>query len=358
MTNIQDITRKEERDIQYEFIRVVAIFFVVAIHVLHKLERDTSQKVFAYYSLTLLFITCDGLFYFLSGKFALQAKCETKEEYIRYYLKKFQNLIIPIGFYMILRSAWDFTGNRFSVAFLKTCIDNIMMNYAGNEYWFLYVLLGAILIAPFLSKFFQTAEKFELGIFLLFGLFWNACSTYLPYWNRSLAWNYAFNGWLFFFFAGYCVERLVANNKKGKKLLILLGAVSFVVTIWMKYRGYTNHLHDLAPTYFFVTSALFVILRDIKLPSARLLNRAIFFIGRHSFSVYMLHMSIFNIVLKYVQPTGSYLGKLFLLTVLTIVISLFVGCILDNTIVFGLRRSVDFIYRLYEKNIFKVKTDI
>lgn len=61
----------------------------------------------------------------LSGKFALNTKCETFSEYYDYYVKKLTNIVIPVLLYMFLRSLYDNGGMFWQISFWKTYVKNV-----------------------------------------------------------------------------------------------------------------------------------------------------------------------------------------------------------------------------------------
>lgn len=108
---------------------------------------DTAGEQYLHNGLTLLFITCNSLFFMLSGKFALASRCETASDYHRYYGKKLTNILVPILVYLFLRSLLEYGGRFWEISFWKTYVRNVCYGYAGTEYWFLYTLLGLLFYA-------------------------------------------------------------------------------------------------------------------------------------------------------------------------------------------------------------------
>lgn len=202
------------RDNRYEIVRVVAMLFVIAVHVIGNLPTDTEGRIFCYYVLTLVFYTCNGLFFFLSGKFALGKECNSKKEYLRWYYKKVVNLLLPCLFYMFLRQVYMSQEPVCSTMFWREFFGNILYGYSGTEYWFLYTLVGNLLLAPFLSKAFAGASNYELYLFLFIGFMYNALITYLPYWGYSFAWSYPWGGVVFIFLHGLLLRKGSRYKKK------------------------------------------------------------------------------------------------------------------------------------------------
>lgn len=117
-----------------------------------------------------------------------------------------------------------------------------------------------------------------------------------------------------------------------------------MVSVVQKYNNQFNNIHDLAPTYMIITCAMYIVLK--KIPIARFgekFNRVIRFIGKHSFSVYMLHITVMSRVMRIIPFTDYYLLYLLLITVIVAVISLFIGTLFDNTVITLLEKAVSVI---------------
>ena len=77
-----------ERDVRYDVIRVVAMMFVIAVHVNPKPFNSIPwfKDVFDY-----IIYTCNGMFFMLSGLFNMKRDFSSKEDYKIYYQKRFPN---------------------------------------------------------------------------------------------------------------------------------------------------------------------------------------------------------------------------------------------------------------------------
>lgn len=318
------------------------MILTIAVHCSNLITTETITEQYLYNGLSSLFYTCNGLFFLLSGKFALSAKCESFCDYYRYYAKKLITLIIPILFYMFLRNLYDNKGGLFHLSFWKSYIKNVLSGYAGNEYWFLYTLMGMILLAPFLNKMVTDLKKPEIYIFLSMGLLYNSIVTYSPYFNLSFSWNYIFGGWVFYFPLGYFLEKIIDTPKK-EKLIICLGGLGFIISFIQKQYGLTNRIHDLAPTYTFMVCAMFFLLKkEYHIKNTTLhtfLNTFILKCGKYSFAVYMIHNPIrwFLVNTMHLPIDGNYLLSLFTLIACTTGISLILAFICENTFVRALK---------------------
>ena len=327
------------RDTTYEKIRVIAMILTVAGHCLGSMETRTVSEQYLYDGLKPVIYTCNGLFFMLSGKFALATKCESFNDYYRYYTKKILTLVIPILFYMFLRSIYDNGLGFLQLSFWKTYIKNVLFDYSGTEYWFLYTIMGLLFLAPFLNKMVSRLRKEEIYLFLTFGLLYNSFVTYGPYFNLSFSWNYIFGSWVFYFFLGYFLEKIIDTPKK-ENLIILIGILSLVITFIQEQGSYVRNIHDLAPTYTFMVCAMFFLLKKghhtKNHPS---LDMFIIKCGRYSFAVYMVHNPVRDFLVEtiHLPIDGNYLLSLFMLTACTLIISFIIAFICENTFVRALK---------------------
>lgn len=323
MTNLGVHTR----NMKYEFVRVVAMFFVIAVHVIGNMPTDTPARLAFYYAGTLIFYTCNGLFFFVSGKFAL----ESSVEIIKYYKKKICNIILPMLFYMAIKHIYlsevmNYNDNSF--------MTNVMGELAQTDYWFLYVLMGNIFLAPIIRKAFVEANDKELRVFIFLGVSHCALATYLPYLGVNYAWAFPLGGWTLYFFMGYCVERLVNSGKK-EMAVILLGAICFLISYVQKYYGLLNGIHDTAPTYIAITCGMYCLLKKMydRCINNQFFLRAIKICGKHSFAVYMLHSIILTTIMRsFPFGEGSYVVYLITITCSVAFLSLMFGWICDKLI--------------------------
>lgn len=302
-----------KRNAEYEFIRTVAMIFVIGVHVANTMRgAEGLVRVFYGHFFPLLFSCGNGIFFMLSGKFALKVRCKTMKEYRAYYSKKLKNLILPIFVYMLLRSVYDAGGIFWTAEFWRQFFSNIFSDYIFSEYWFLYVLVGLILAAPFLAKIVERITKEEMMLFLLLGLGYNAMVTYFPYMGLKVDWRYPFGEWMFYFFLGYCLEKIV-EDRKGENITIFLGGMAFLLSIVLKYRGIDNGIFDVAPTYTVMLVGMFFLLKRIYPFFAKIkLEKLFLWSGKYSMAVYMVHMTVLSRIREN-APLNHYLPHLFLM---------------------------------------------
>jgi len=332
-----------DRKIEYEKIRVCAMLFMIAAHCRGSLGGfiDTVGERYLDDGLTLLFTTCNSLFFMLSGKFALASRCETVSDYREYYGKKLTNILVPVLMYMFLRSFLEYGGRFWEISFWKTYIRNVCYDYAGTEYWFLYTLLGLLLLAPLLNKMVTNLKKGEMWLLIGFGLLYHSVCTYAPYVNLSFSWQYIFGGWAFYFMLGYFLEKVIDTSEK-EHTVIAIGGSCFVISMIQKRFGLVSNIHDLAPTFTMISCAVFFLLKKSYCRKSDLAQYAIRIVGKYSFAVYLIHNPIRDFLfdnIPHISET-AYLPNLLELTVCTVITSFILAFICENTFVRAARWGV------------------
>ena len=57
--------------IEFDYIRVIAMLFVIAVHTLAVIDFKDPVSLFYFQLMQIIFFTCNGMFFLMSGKFAL-----------------------------------------------------------------------------------------------------------------------------------------------------------------------------------------------------------------------------------------------------------------------------------------------
>ena len=321
---------KKNRLFQYDFIRSIAMLFVIAVHALVIIDFSDPVSLFYFHVMQAVFFTCNGMFFMMSGKFALAgAKADLK-----YYLRKIESIIIPMLVFFLLRSAYEqYVTHTSPVGFKQALMLNTLGNLADTEYWFLYVLIGNLFLAPLLGKAFQSFGKKESIIFLVLGLLHHGFSTACTILNLPYAYTLVFSGWSLYFYLGALVEGLF--EKKHRLWVYVAAIVALAVTVFLKYRGITVNVHDISPLFTIVVLGAFFALYEAGSRIPEKLQGVFSFVAKHSFSVFLCHMMVLEQVrplLATVMGPGSIANHL-LYTLVTLVGSVLAAVILDNTVI-------------------------
>lgn len=286
------------RDVRYDVIRVVAMFFVIAVHVNPKPFNSMPwfKDVFDY-----VIYTCNGMFFMLSGFFNMKKELSTKEDYGFYYKKKFISILLPYVVMTFLLYGYDYhqSGRVFDLRmFVEETINQFTALNSEQHLWFMYSLIGLVMSAPFFGKMLHAMSDWEVKLLFWLSIGWNAVSIYLI---NDLGWNFHYGKWLMaswtiYFFLGYFHNRII--NEKNKKFWYLCGCIGFLITVFWQYvLPVENHSDkDFAPAYtFFVIAMYTFLLNEIHIKWTWVQN-TVHFIAKHSFTVYMIHYLIIQLL--------------------------------------------------------------
>lgn len=287
---------KKERDCHYELIRLLACFFVLGVHTMWIIAPDMGIKGLYTRMIDTIFVLCNPIFFMISGKFALNQDDYVDDmQYVRFYIKKIAYLILPLLFYMFLLSAHNLkteTGS-YSGLFHRFIVDSIS-GHSVSHFWFMYVLVGNVLMSPFTSKIFSSISRFGAIIFISILLLTNCAIAYSPYLFSVpfSAWINPFVGWSMYFYLGACVEKIF-TDKQSIKLISILGLIGFLIIILKKYEfSYQNHIHDYMPSFTLFSLWIYVWLTRLKFSFSENTAYLIRFFASQSFGIYLIHFPI------------------------------------------------------------------
>lgn len=345
-------TAKKTRVPSYDFIRVVAMIFILAVHdAVHYL--DTKNSLFPVFEA--LLAVGVPLFFLLSGKFAYKIDLEDKHLYKKYYLKKFVHLLIPIFVYMVIKN-WhvmmyvkhiDIT----PLSFIRHLGISIVNGYSYMEYWFLYVLIGLLLAVPFTAHMIKNLKTKDKKAFIAVALIYTTFSMLVSQFAKvDFAVNYAFFSYPLYFFCGAFIEDLF-EEKSARKKLYTAGIVGFIINAALILNGIKLGYKSFSPFYFVFAIAIFILLKNLgeklfKKPRP-VFEKSTVFIAKHSLAVYMSHVMLMHIINDPGFLPNNILGYI-LSVVFGVIISVLFGFIIDETVVkilqLPFKKSIDKCY--------------
>ena len=285
--------KEKRREISYDVIRCVAMLFVIAVHANPKPYQSGSlwQELFL-----AVFFSCNGLFFMLSGRFALAKKLDGVRGILTFYRRKLFSVFIPLVFFGAIYCLVDLyqDGVPFTFGmFLETAAKGLTGDLRDTYLWFMFVLIGLTLVAPFLGKMVQRMTDSELHLLAAIGLIWEILSIYIGK-NAGLGFGYSgwlFEGWPYYYFLGYYVFRVFEKKAKAKKILIIVGAAAFILnSLWSWLMPeYSYNAHDLAPLYTVFIVGLYLLLGSAKPDPESGFGRLIAWVAAQSYFVYLIH---------------------------------------------------------------------
>ncbi|MGI2327679.1 acyltransferase [Planococcus sp. YIM B11945] len=229
-----------------DWLRVLSIFVVVGIHVVSKITSSVPPDEWAWQFANAIAVGlrwCVPVFFMLSGALLLTRK---KEESIRTFLKKrLMKVVIPLLFWSFVYIAFNVFGKDASYTFMEM-IQAILNDEVYFHLWFLYVIIGLYLMAPFLKI---LVHNMTQKTFFCFLAFWFLFSSVLPFLQKFWDMKVAVSPGLFESYIGYFMLgaylMLYPIHRKWLPLLALLAVAGYFATLFgTEYLVGIDNKHD------------------------------------------------------------------------------------------------------------------
>ena len=286
--------KETKREIQSDLIRVVAMLFVISLHVPTNLGE---RHVYLDNLKTIVILTCNGMFFMLSGKYNLRFQREKEHPYRDFYSKKVISILLPFIIYTIVVYVcnMDMANWNFTVA-VKDYMRILLERNTTNHLWFMYQLIGMLISAPFLAILLQSMKATDMKKMLLVALGWNFVSMTLI--HDIMGYQFYFAGWflggmIIYFVLGFCVDKII-TTKNHIKIACVLGLAGLLITFGKQcfFENKFSGVYDLAPAYILFTVGMFVFLERVCIIKYDWLKVLIAFLAKHSFGVYVFHFYV------------------------------------------------------------------
>ncbi len=294
-----------ERNASDDLIRFFSVFLVIMVHADNQ-PWSGIPILSALIRMILLF--SNSFFYMLSGKYNIGIEFNEAGDYLKYYKKKFVNIVFPYVFVSILLSIWnlrkipnlDFGSTPVALYYLKSSLKDLISSNSSTHLWFMFGLIGYLLSAPFLSKMFHAMSNIELHILYGIIIIWNTITVLIfPFFNEPFGYHGWFlTGWMIHFCLGYYVDRAVTSS--NAKLFYVMGICGAFINVMGAtfFADRFSNPNDLAPTFIITCVGVMAFLQRKLNVSDERLKRITRFMSGYYFYIYMVHFNI----LKYITP--------------------------------------------------------
>lgn len=286
----------------YNLIRVVAMLMVLAVHVSNECEQfmEPYNKTWYLNSIfTCIAMIANPLFFMLSGKFNLNKRFETLQDYFIFYYKKIISIFVPLLVFSIIVFLVKYNPSDWSIMLF---IKGFLNNEIEGVYWFVYALGCILVFSPFFSKMLQSMSRLDKTMFFWVLIAVNSFITIYLMKGTNAHMNYNSVGiisWHLFYFIGYLLEDVI-QTRKEENVLIALGGVGLVVQFLLDrfVENLAVPLYDPTPWMIFEGIAVYLLLLRVDFGNGKL-AKVIDKIAEVSFVFYLLHMLIVNMVVKW-----------------------------------------------------------
>lgn len=324
------------RNFSLDFIRVMSMFFVIAVHTSPKPLSLSPTFLTAF---QMLLLTCNSNFYMMSGELNLQKRFEGPEDYRNYYVNKGISILFPYLAVTFLLTLWSMVmdGGAFSfLSYGKRVYVDLMERNGVTHMWFMYPLMGMLLSVPFLSKMLHNMEDYELHLMFGLGILWGIVRVYLTE-DLGVGFGYShwlLDSWLLTFFAGYYSKRVITQKNKRKWYSLGLACLTVNLLASCLIPQHYKFSTDLAPAFVIFVMTFYVFLKNEVRITNPLFQKILLFLSKHSFVIYLIHYHVISyITLRIVKSESSVVsffssvGVTFLISLVLAVI--FHGCVLN-----------------------------
>lgn len=235
------------------------------------------------------------LFLSLSGAVLLPVKSDIGS----FYKRRFGKLIPPFVFWSIIILAINIATEKQDISSAFNALLFLPIRPVTGIYWFIYVMIGLYLLAPFISPWLKTASKKQVELFLAIWCinmlmpYLNLISPNIYSQNGSHYWmlNY-FGGFLGFWILGYYLRKYpipICFNRRW--LLILSGFILYILTLAVLYFKNTNvspYFDNLQIGSAILVALMYTICQNYPIKN-RLTVNIIKEIATYSFGIYLIH---------------------------------------------------------------------
>lgn len=341
-----------------EVLRVFAIFMVILIHSTPEYTNSSETNVAA---LILQSVSRAGFicFFIISGYFALNKKIVSLP---RYYYNKFVAIVIPFLIYAYIHYFMlHFNFGRddhalsgfFSLTIVTDYLHAVIIGpafhgsmFVSIHFWFVYWILGALAVAPFVGYIIQ---RLEPGVRLKVIVFLLCISWYQLYIKRYfpnadiITLPSISDGWFIYFLIGGLLNGL--ELKKYKKHAYGLCITGYTLTLLVTWYNFAILGNNQAPYGIDINMVLcacgfFIIFQNLReTPLTGWIIKA----SKYTFSIYLTHVFIMYFVSDFTKKaTSSDVINSVLTAVAAFILALIFSIVIDNVFVFRLIKKLKF----------------
>ncbi|MDG6223272.1 MAG: acyltransferase family protein [Candidatus Bathyarchaeota archaeon] len=304
------LNQLRNRDVYVDFIRTVAIVFVLFLHSSGR-WLITSQELhqltlseFVGWSIVDLYqsigVIGAPLFVMLSGALLLQPG--KTEPLTSFFKKRWARIGLPFFFWSAIYFVWVFVVQK--APFSIEAVVQGLLNGPYTQFWYIYVLVGIYLWTPILRIFLNHADPKMVKYFIIIWLFG---ASLIPFFDLLTIFQlhrdvFTITGFVGYFVLGSYLTTVNVRRSTVVKMLFAGLALTSVGTYVMATTGGGQGMYFfqeyLSPTVILSTSMVFLLLLQIKLPSVQnqnsqsKLDKLVTIIGQNTLALYLVHVLI------------------------------------------------------------------
>lgn len=281
----------KQRIIQYDFIRIIACFFIVLMH-----SPIPTNSIYGPFLSALSFFTAPAicLFFMISGALILPIK----QSFSKFVLKKLIRIGLPLIIWTLIYLSLNIYFSKSEINIVKTFFSIPFSAQGTGVLWFIYTILGLYILSPILSEWIKKVSKKELEFYLII---WGITLCY-PFFDFFIEINESQTGILYYFsgYLGYYVLGYYLRNFSNKYLFWIsctIGIIGIGLILFLKYYNVVFDFYRLFWYLSIFIAAWSVVYWYIILSSSKIFPKIYFLnwiikISNLTFGVYLIHILI------------------------------------------------------------------
>lgn len=338
--------KERSRIVSLDLLRTMAAYFAVACHVIGPVIQETGMYTPIWKLLSagnLLLLTCNPLFLMISG--ALLVK-DRQESPTAFYKKRLGKIAVPLAAYYLFYMAVFWTGDLTVFQWVKRAV-RVMLTGSSDiapHFWLIYAMIVIYVCVPFLRK--TVGRLGETGGKRLFLVIAAALSAAAWMKSKGFGGSLWFNWilWLGIFVSGYIIIQPYMRRYDGFFGLFGLAMAAVSYQIMMNRSDYSGIIFNGSILIVGISWAVFVWtlrMENILGWAAEWLS----FLGRHSFSVLLIHwLVLYRILMPGYIPgllSHGFTFRIFGTFIAASGLSLAAALIFDNLIQAGFEKLIE-----------------
>jgi len=341
------------REVYLDYLRVLAAVLVILAHSCSPMVdlADTGWKRFVLVCGLSLGLCCNLLYVMLSGTLLLNAKKDTTENVVAFYIKRVSKVIIPlIAYYLLLLYLND------EVRFLPPrkigdAFRRILSGApdVGPHLWLIYTIVALYLVTPFFQVMVQQMSDRLLFSMAAVILSLNILTTYLPLFGMTFGAATFLSGWEGVFLLGYILTRqnnLVGAQRRNHRMMLaaVVAYIAMVTVVFMDSAG-MNYVYGSSPTMMITSCGIFALFVNNKDKFKGKSNAFLRLCSKYSYSIILIHWyALFVVVQGRFHITAlrfGCFGGIAASVAATFAVCMVLALVFDNTVVIVCRVLFD-----------------
>lgn len=295
-------TPRPRRDTAIDLLKILSIAGVLCIHSFAPFfdaGRNPAPHIWLLcYAVQSWLRFCVPVFVMCSGAMLLSGSKDLPPP--AFYRKRLPKLLVPLLAWSVVYYVYKVgLPQAWSLAYPAEFLRQLLSARVVGNFWFLYMLLGVYLAAPFLQTLLRHLTRSQQWLFALLSLGLPGCVQLLqPLLTLRIGLEYSiFTGYVGYFVLGHLLQTATPAKKRGRILLLLL----YLATVAVTFGGQCLARRiDARYAFFFfdytmlnvavMSAAVFLLLRSLPVAWSPAWQTRIATVGKATYGIYLVHI--------------------------------------------------------------------